>query len=63
MSKPSLGRIGQLAEELRFAARMVADDMRLLPGGDAYEYQGSTAAVDDLLTALNALEHFQAGWK
>jgi hypothetical protein len=32
------------------------------PGGDAYEYRGSTSAVDDLLDKLNALEHFQARW-
>ena len=46
MSVPHpLGRIGQLAEDLRCAARLVTNDMRLTPGGDAYEYQGSTAAI------------------
>ena len=58
----NLGRIGQLAEDLRCAARRVTDDMRLFPGGDAYEYVGSTIAVDTLIERLNALEHFQAGW-
>jgi hypothetical protein len=59
---PDLGRIGRLAENLRAAARNVSNDMRLTPGGDAYEYHGSTDAVDDLIRELNALEHFQAGW-
>ena len=59
---PNLGRIGKLAEDVRAAARNVINDMRMLPGGDAYEYRGSTAAVDDLIEALNNLEHFQAGW-
>jgi hypothetical protein len=36
--------------------------MHLMPGGDAYEYRGSTDAVDELIEQLNALEHFQAGW-
>ena len=63
MSAPSpLGRIGQLAENLRIAARLVTDGMRPTPGGDAYEYVGSTNGVDALIDALNALEHFQAGW-
>ncbi len=60
---PDLGRIGQLAEELRSAARAVTDDMHLLPGGNAYEYRGSTNSVSWLIEACNALEHFQAGWK
>ena len=60
---PPLGRIGQLAEELRRAARAVTDDMVTSPGGDAYEYRGSTMSVEWLLTALNDLEHFQAGWR
>ena len=59
---PPLGRIGALAEDLRFAARNVAADMHRSPGGDAFEYRGSTEAVDELFDALNALEHFQAGW-
>jgi hypothetical protein len=63
MTMPNLGRIGTLAEELRCAARAVTNDMRLLPGGDAYEYRGSTNDVEWLIEALNALEHFQAGWK
>ena len=57
-----LGRIGRLAEDLRCAARAVANDLVLLPGGDAYEYQGSTGNVDWLIEALNNLENFQAGW-
>jgi hypothetical protein len=61
-SEHNLGRIGQLAEDLRSAARAVTDDMHRTPGGDAFEYRGSTAAVDDLIDALNALEHFFAGW-
>lgn len=60
---PPLGRIGQLAEELRRAARAVTDDMVTSPGGDAYEYRGSTMSVEWLLAALNDLEHFQAGWR
>ena len=60
--KPNLGRIGQLAEDVRCAARDVVEDMRLTPGGDAYEYRGSTGAVDQLLDVLNQLEDFQAGW-
>ena len=59
---PHLGRIGQLAEDLRCAARSVTNDMRMTPGGDAFEYRGSTSAVIDLIDKLNALEHFQAGW-
>ena len=59
---PDLGRIGKLAEDLRCAAREVSDQMRRTPGGDAFEYHGSTAAVDNLIDKLNALEHFQAGW-
>lgn len=61
-TQPDLGRIGKLAEDMRTAARSVTNDMHLTPGGDAYEYRGSTNAVEDLVTALNALEHFQAGW-
>lgn len=57
-----LGRIGYLSERVRIAARRVTDDMNLLPGGDAYEYRGSTSAVDDLIDRINDLEHFQAGW-
>jgi hypothetical protein len=57
-----LGRIDALAENIRVHARRVAEDMKLTPGGDAYEYNGTTAAVDDLLEAINELEHFQAGW-
>lgn len=60
---PNLGRIGALAERLRCAARDVSNDMRLTPGGDAYEYHGSTNAVEELIAALNALEHFQARWR
>ena len=65
MSKPApnLGRIGKLADDLRFAARMVTNDMRRTPGGDAFEYQGSTNAVEALIDAINDLEHFQAGWR
>jgi len=62
MSKPDLGRIGELAEDLRCAARAVASRMVRTPGGDAYEYQGSTSYVDWLIDALNNLEDFQAGW-
>jgi hypothetical protein len=57
-----LGRIGKLADDLRFAAREVAKDMRLTPGGDAYEYRGSTNAVEELRDKINDLEHFLAGW-
>lgn len=60
--KPDLGRIGALAENLRAAARNVASGMHLSAGGDAYEYRGSTSAVDNLIDALNDLENFQAGW-
>lgn len=60
--RPELGRIGQLADDVRWSARAVVDNMHLIPGGDAYEYRGSTMAVDTLLEKLNALEHFQAGW-
>jgi hypothetical protein len=52
-----------LAENLRCAARTVTDGLKLTPGGDAYEYIGSTNAVEALIKALNDLEHFQAGWK
>ena len=61
--KPNLGRIGQLAEKLRHAARCVTDDMHRTPGGDAFEYQGSTMDVENLLNAIHDLEHFQAEWK
>lgn len=61
-TKPDLGRIGKLAENVRAAARSVINDMHLTAGGDAYEYRGGTGAVDALVEALNALEHFQAGW-
>ena len=57
------GRIGALADNLRCAAWGVASRMVLTPGGDAYEYRGSTAAVQELMIALNALEDFQAGWR
>ena len=59
---PDLGRIGALAEQLRCAGRAVTNDMVQTPGGDAYEYRGSTTNVDWLIEALNNLEHFQAGW-
>lgn len=61
-TRPDLGRIGKLAEDVRTAARSVISDMHITPGGDAYEYCGSTNAVEDLISALNALEDFQAGW-
>ena len=60
---PHLGRIGELAEQLRCAARAVTEDMVRSPGGDAYEYRGSTNNVEWMIDALNNLEHFQAGWK
>lgn len=60
---PNLGRIGALAEDLRCAGRAVVGDMHPLPGGNAYEYRGSTNAVEWLIEALNNLEHFQSGWK
>jgi hypothetical protein len=60
--KPDLGRIGKLAEDVRTVARSVTSGMHLTPGGDAYEYRGSTSDVDALVEALNALEDFQAGW-
>lgn len=59
---PDLGRIGRLAENLRCAGRAVTDGMIKTPGGDAYEYCGSTSSVEWLIEALNDLEHFQAGW-
>ena len=59
---PPLGRIGKLADDLRFAAREVTNDMVRTPGGDAYEYRGSTNAVENLLDRINNLEHFIAGW-
>jgi hypothetical protein len=62
MTAPNLGRIGGLAENVRAAARNVTSEMLLSPGEDAYEYKGSTSAVDALIEALNALEDFQAGW-
>lgn len=62
LTKAHLGRIGALAESLRMAARHVTNDMHQTPGGDAYEYRGSTNAVEELLERLNDLEHFQAGW-
>lgn len=61
--KPDLGRIGKLADDLRFHARMVVKNMHMTPGGDAFDYQGSTNDVKDLINAVNDLEHFQAGWK
>lgn len=61
-TKSHLGRIGALAENLRVAARDVTSEMLLSPGEDAYEYRGSTNAVDALIEALNELEDFQAGW-
>ncbi|MFZ0271042.1 MAG: hypothetical protein WAL34_04245 [Acidobacteriaceae bacterium] len=60
---PPLGRIEQLAENLRCAARNVTNDMVETPGGDAYEYRGGTNSVEALIEALNDLEHFQAGWR
>jgi len=63
MGNHPLGRIGQLAENLRIAARNVEKGLRLTPGGDAYEYQGSTMDVEDLIARLNDLEHFVAGWR
>ena len=60
---PDLGRIGKLAEDLRCAGRAVIDDMVQSPGGDVYEYRGSTNSVEWLIEALNNLEHFQAGWR
>ena len=61
-SRPNLGRIGALAENLRCAARNVLKEMHLSPGGDVYEYTGSTSDVDWLVEKLNELENFQAGW-
>jgi hypothetical protein len=55
-------KIGKLADDVRTAARSVISGMHLTAGGDAYEYSGSTNAVEDLISALNALEDFQAGW-
>lgn len=64
MTKPHpLGRIGQLAEDLREAASAVTNDLHRTPGGDAYEYRGSTNAVENLIDRLNDLEHFFAGWR
>lgn len=60
---PDLGRIGQLADNLRSAGRAVVNGMSQTPGGDAYEYLGSTNDIEWLIEALNDLEHFQAGWK
>jgi hypothetical protein len=62
MTKPDLGRVGRLAEAVRAEARNVTNDMRLSAGGDAYEYRGSTSAVDALIEALIELEDFQNGW-
>ena len=42
--------------DVRFHARMVADLLRLSPGGDQYRFTGSTTDVDDLLEALVAAE-------
>ncbi len=61
-TNPNLGRIGKLADDLRFAATQVVKDMRLTPGGDAYEYLGSTNAVEELRIAISNLANFQAGW-
>jgi hypothetical protein len=58
----ALGRIGKLADDLRFAARQVTNEMRLTTGGDAYEYRGSTNAIEDLRDKITDLEHFLAGW-
>ena len=63
MTASNLGRIGQLAENLRCAARAVTDDLVETPAADAYEYRGSTNSVEWLIEALNDLEHLQAGWK
>lgn len=60
---PDLGRIGKLADNLRSAGRAVVNGMAQTPGGDAYEYRGSTNDIEWLIEALNDLEHFQAGWK
>lgn len=60
---PNLGRIGALAENIRLAARLVTNDMHLSPGGDSYEYRGSTVNIDELLIAINDLENFQSWWR
>ena len=60
---PNLGRIGDLANNLRAAAWAVLDDMRRTPGGDAFEYHGSTNSVEMLIAAVNELEHFYNGWR
>lgn len=62
MADHHLGRIGKLADDLRFAARQVSRELRLTPGGDAYEYQGSTNAVEELREKISDLENFLGGW-
>lgn len=43
-------------EELRIVARIVVDQLHLSPGGDAYEYLGSTNDVDELREILDDLD-------
>lgn len=62
ISRPEFGRIGQLAEVLRCAGRAVTGELRISPIGGRYVYLGSVEAVDDLVSALDELERFQAGW-
>jgi hypothetical protein len=49
-------RLKRLAETLRACAQNVIHELKLSPGGDSYEYTGTTGAVDALQEALTAYE-------
>jgi len=46
-------------EKIRQAANFVCEGFRPAPGGDAYEYSGSSNHVDDLRDALGRDEYLR----
>lgn len=62
MTKPHLGKIGDLADSLKEAAEEVVAGM--VPNLDcgSFDYLGSAHAVHSLSGAIANLAEFQAGW-
>ena len=48
----------RLAAHLQSAANLVLSGLKETPGGDAYEYEGSTNTVEWLKEAVQALEDY-----
>jgi hypothetical protein len=52
-------RLIDLGDTVKAAGRGVLKGMRETPGGDAYEYHGSMAAVEWLRGAIEEFEQYQ----